>query len=644
MKIKLPKVANPKVRFNVYAFFLVTAILTMLNSSFVYAQKKDETSRPKVGKVAKFDLSPPLSSIQPNLTPVVKAEDDQGMDGPVNDTRHDVDPVVQRLKGYGVFSQDAIPGTNANFDGLLNTAGISPPDPVGDVGPNHYIQMVNSRFQIFTRAGVSVYGPANINTLFAGFGGACQTRNDGDPVVLHDQFANRWVLLQFTSAAPYFNCMAISATSDPLGAYYRFAIPAPIFPDYPKFGIWGDGYYLTTREIGRGIGAYVINREQILAGNPNAAVVSFVVPSSQAFRGGDGLLPADADGVRLPPAGTPNYMVGTMDSGGPYNAPADALNIYKFQVDWNTPANSTFTFHAQVETEPFDSVFPCSGGSTPSRNCIPQPGTAVKLDVLSYRQRPLHRLAYRNFGTHESLVTLQAVEAAPGVAGQRWYEIRNLNTTPTIYQQGTYAPNDGVHRWMGSIAMDNQGNMGMAYSVSNGTDVFPGIRYTGRLASDPLGTMPQGEGTIINGAGSQTSGGSRWGDYSSINVDPVDDCTFWYTTEYYAATSTTGWRTRVGSFKFPSCSAPAISSANIAGRVLSVSGRGLSGVRVTLTGGSLTAPLIATTNAFGYYRFNNLQSGVTYNLTAQGKKYTFTQPTRVLNFVSNSEDVNFISQ
>jgi hypothetical protein len=239
-----------------------------------------------------------------------------------------------------------------------------------------------------------------------------------------------------------------------------------------------------------------------------------------------------------------------MDNGGPYGAPQDALNLYKFHADFVVPANSTFTLTNVLPTAPFDSVYPCTGGG--GRACIPQPGTANKIDILSYRQRPIWRLAYRNFGSHESLVTNQSVEAAPNLAGTRWYEIRDPDGTPTIFQQGTYAPADGIHRWMGSIAMDSFGNMALGFSASNATTTFPSSWYTGRLASDPLGTLPQGEAAIVNGTGSQT-GTQRWGDYTSMNVDPEDDCTFWYVNEWVPVTSSAGWQLRIGAFRFPAC-------------------------------------------------------------------------------------------
>lgn len=536
------------------AIFLRLFFLTAAFSAVTLAQGGEIVpSGGEVSRNVKFDISPPLRSLRPVISARdMKANDDQGSGGPVNNFEHPPDGALQRDHGVGVFSNtDLIPGTNANFAGMGGLGG-TPPDPNGDIGPNHYVQMVNSRFQIFTRAGVSVFGPSNINTLFAGFGGPCQTENAGDPVVLYDQFADRWLLSQFTdSTGPFFNCVAISTTGDPTGTYYRYAFETPAFPDYPKYGVWRDMYLLNTRENGGGVlGNLALERNAMIAGNPVARTVRATVV--QAASGPNGLLPADVDGFGLPPIGAPGYFVGTSDNGA--GAAADAVQIYKMSVDWSTTPNPTFSFTGPttLSTSSFDSIFPC----TPtSRECIPQPGVTQKIDILSYRQRPTFRLAYRNFGTYESLVTLQSVEASTGIAGMRWWEIRDPNGAPFIHQEGTYGPGatDGIHRWMGSIAMDRLGNMAMGYSVSNGTNTFPGIRYTGRLVGDPLGTMPQGEGVIINGGGSQTSAAFRWGDYTSMNIDPLDDCTFWYTNEYYAVTSTTAYSTRIASFKFPNC-------------------------------------------------------------------------------------------
>ncbi|UBV45227.1 hypothetical protein LAJ19_20715 (plasmid) [Deinococcus taeanensis] len=359
---------------------------------------------------------------------------------------------------------------------------------------------------------------------------------------------NRWILTQFTTRGlddpnlPFYSCVAVSVTGDPTGAYYRYAFTSGLFfPDYPKYGVWTDSYIMTTREFGPtveyGIGVYALEKNKMIVGDPKARAVRFfldsgVVPLNQI---GDGLLPPDIDGTRRPPARAAAPIIGTQDDGASYGATVDAMNVWELRVAWNSKPAASLTLAAQLPVASFDSVFPC--GPT-SRDCLPQPGITNPdqyLDVLSYRQRPLYRLAYRNFGTYEAFVTTQTVEARPGMAGMRWYELRRSANGYQVHQQGTYAPDDGVQRWMGSIAMDRSGNMGLGFSVVSGTDVYPGIRYTGRLNSDPPNTMTLGEGTMIVGSGVQTTTNSRWGDYTSMNVDPTDDCTFWYINEYYTA-------------------------------------------------------------------------------------------------------------
>ncbi|HET9317488.1 MAG TPA: hypothetical protein VFQ51_17985 [Vicinamibacteria bacterium] len=503
-------------------------------------------------RAVRFDVSPPLRSMVPvNLAVPEKEqerEDDDlwGTEGPYGP--RDNDPVCQKSVGTGT----EIPLPLQTFDAFTNMCNCSPPDSDGDVGLDHYVVMVNVHFAIYTKTGTLVAGPMANNTLWAGFGGACQAQNSGDPVVLYDQLADRWIFTQFTGSAPFRNCLAVSQTGDPGGPYFRYELPVPsnVLPDYPKWGIWPDAYYLSTREVGAGIiGAYAIDRAAVIAGTPTAQIISFAAPVGGAPTGGDGLLPTDMDGTTLPPAGSPNYYVGTMDQGGPYGATQDALVFWRFHVDFTTPSNSTFQLTNTIPVAPFTSVMPAPCSS--SRQCIPQPATANRIDHLGYRQRPTFRLAYRNFGTHESLVTAQSVDAGGGMSGMRWYEIRTPGTTPTVFQQGTYAPGltDTIHRWMGSIAMDRAGNMALGYSASNAS-VFPSLRYTGRLVTDPLGDMPQGEGILHAGTGSQTTS-ARWGDYTAMTVDPRDDCTFWYVNQYIPTSSPNGWRIRVGSFRFP---------------------------------------------------------------------------------------------
>ncbi len=538
---------------------IVVALGAMALTSIASAQEQVTSGVYRgVLPVVKADTSPPLRSIAP--LPIAKGarnlvDPESGFAGEPGP--QDSDPIVQ-----GQVMTEAVPPPSTSFDGPPNLFGGAPPDPVGDVGPDHYVAMSNLHFAVYDKSGALLYGPAANNTLWSGFGGDCQSDNDGDPVVIYDQLADRWILTQFTASGPnYYNCMAISTSPDPTGTYYRYAVSTGgNFPDYPKYGMWPDAYYISTRDFDGlggpfvGVGAYAINRAQMIAGDPSPQIISFLVPrGSTPYNVGDGLLPADLDGNTPPPTGSPTYFVGSMDNGGQYGAPQDALTLWKFDVDFTTPANSSFTLTDTIPIAPYDTQFSaCSG-----RDCIPQPGTSNKLDILSYRQRPMNRLAYRNFGTHEALVTNQSVEAAPGIAGMRWWEIRDPNGTPVIHQEGTFAPGvtDGIHRWMGSIAMDEAGNMALGYSASDATSTYPSVWYTGRLAGDPLGTMSQGEGSIIDGTGSQTSY-ERWGDYSSMNVDPTDDCTFWYVNEYLPTSSGSGWQLRIGSFKFNECGTP----------------------------------------------------------------------------------------
>jgi hypothetical protein len=454
----------------------------------------------------------------------------------------------------------AIGATIANFEGLSNADNpfeVSPPDPNGEVGPNHYVEMVNLVFAVYSRSGARLLGPLTLGTLWDGFAVDDCTDLSGDPVVVYDQLANRWILTQFTTRGPiYYNCVAVSVTGDPTGAYYRYAFSTGVnFPDYPKYGVWPNAYFLSTREFApddsfAGDGAYALERRQMLRGDPAARMVKFLLPpGTTRYLPGDGLLPSDLDGSARPPDGSPNYFMGTMDSGHPYGAPFDGLNVFSFSVTWSANPTGSFVLTSQLPVAAFDSIFPCSPNS---RSCIPQPKTGNKVDILSYRQRPTFRLAYRNFGTYEAFVTNQSVEARPGIAGVRWYEVRRTGGVFSIYQQGTYAPNDGVHRWMGSAAMDRLGNLALGYSVSNAGAVFPGIRYTGRMAGDPLGEMTLGEAVLVNGAGSQLVS-SRWGDYTDMTIDPTDDCTFWYVNQYYQRSSQRGWQTRIGSFRLPGC-------------------------------------------------------------------------------------------
>ena len=448
------------------------------------------------------------------------------------------DPVRQRTAAsIAAFA----PVVGLGFEGLGNGQyGFSvtgaPPDTNGAVGATQYVQWVNTSFAIFNKStGALISGPTAGNSLWSGFGGGCQSNNDGDPIVLYDKLANRWVFSQFSvTTTPYRQCIAVSTSSDATGTYNRYSFQYNNFDDYPKMGIWPDGYYETFNMFNGntfvGSDACAYNRTAMLNGTA-ATQVCFQQNSSVG-----GLLPADLDGTSAPPAGSPNYMLfyGTNN-----------LNLYQFHVDFTTPTNSTFTGPTVIPVAAFSPL--CGGGT-----CVPQPGTTNRLDSLA--DRLMYRLAYRNLGTHESLLVNHSVTAGSG-GGIRWYEIQNPSGTPVLAQQGTFAP-DSSYRWMGSIAMDQAGDIAVGYSISNGSSVFPSIAFTGRVASDPSGTL-QAETSAVQGSGSQTSQTrslTRWGDYSAMQVDPVDDCTFWFTTEYMKTTGTFNWNTRIASFTFPNCS------------------------------------------------------------------------------------------
>ncbi|MBV8859547.1 MAG: hypothetical protein JOZ02_21625 [Acidobacteria bacterium] len=435
------------------------------------------------------------------------------------------------------------PSALLNFDGLGNGGGYTPnaapPDTNGAIGATQYVQWVNEAFAVYSKTtGAKLAGPTNGNQLFTALGAThqCAVDNDGDPVVQYDKANNRWVMTQFavTNGATkgYYECIAVSQTSDATGAYNVYAFKEPNFNDYPKFGVWADGYYATYNMFsgntftGARLCAY--DRAKMVAGQ---AATEQCFQLSSAF---GGVLPADLDGNIAPPAGAPEYFA---------NFGSNSLNVWKMHTDWVTPASSTLTGPSTISVAAFSTA--CAGGT-----CIPQGGTTQKLDSLA--DRLMYRLAYRHFADgHEAMVLNHSVNPGTGpLSGVRWYELRITSNTPSLFQQGTYAI-DSNSRWMGSIAMDKVGNIAVGYSVS-GTSLSPGIRFATRAPGDAAGTLGA-ESSIIAGGGSQTATLSRWGDYSAITVDPVDDCTFWYTTEYLKANGTFNWSTRIASFRLPTC-------------------------------------------------------------------------------------------
>ena len=428
-----------------------------------------------------------------------------------------------------------------DFDGIPNTANGSligiPSDSNLSVGDTQVVEVINTAYEVYDKAtGNSFFPPQQISTIFSGMPGLCGqgvTFFFSDPVVVYDKMAGRWLIgiVAYDSSGNTGNeCLAISATSDATGRYYRYAFGfgKNAFNDYPKLAVWPDAYYasynLFTPNNVFGL-ACAYDRTAMLEGK-STKVVCFRNPNEFSF------LPSDLDGKTPPPSGEPNFFVDLSTT--------TSLHLYRFHVDFAAPHNSTFTGPVSIAVKQFAPA--CGGGV-----CIPQAGTKQLLDSLG--DRLMFRLAYRNLSTHESLVLNHSVATGKAPAGIRWYEIRDPNGTPAVFQQGTFKDGDRSV-WMASIAMDQVGDIGVGFSQSS-RSIHPAIAFTGRVPSDPLNTLAL-PAKIVAGMGSQI-GENRWGDYSGLAIDPVDDCTFWYVNQYYAANSGFDFNTRVASFRFPTC-------------------------------------------------------------------------------------------
>jgi subtilisin-like proprotein convertase family protein len=420
-----------------------------------------------------------------------------------------------------------------NFDGsnIGETQGFVPPDPTGAVGPNHYVHAVNSAFKIFDKSGNVLAGPTVLGTLWPG------NVNDGDPIVLYDQLADRWFISQFNTATNGL-LIAISTTPDPTGTYNTWEFPLDSFPDYPHYSIWHDAYYLTANKSANN--TYAIDRQALIDGDANPAIVGFTLPGIvQNTNTVFSPEPANLLGAAYD-ANTPGYVVYMQDDGWSGAITEDHLKIWELNLDWVTTSNSTVSaVPLQLNTVPFESTFAPFGTGD-----VSQPGTLQKIDmiggVISYM------VNYRKFDGHNSMIVTFNVDVdGNDTSGIRWFELRNDASNPwSIYQEGTYAPADGNSRFMGSAAIDAQGNIGMGFNVASGT-LPVGISYTGRFVDDPLGTMTVAETTIVDGVGIQDFS-NRFGDYSHLTMDP-DDFTFWHTSEYFSANNF--WSSRVGSFR-----------------------------------------------------------------------------------------------
>lgn len=521
---------------------------------------------PVVREAVASDFLPALRTIRPVAPPIdgVRVLPRKTLPGRIDSGAPDgpVETLLQDGTGGGVLA-----AVGVGFDGVANVNGVLPPDPTGAVGPNHYVQAVNLSFAIYDKAGTRLYGPASTNTIWSGFGGPCQSTNNGDPVVLYDRAANRFLISQFAlpnyPSGPFYECVAVSQGADPTGSWFRYAflVSNTKMNDYPKLAVWPDGYYMSVNQFNQatldwgGAGVVVFERERMLdpfKGVPR--MIYFDLFSVNPNLGG--MLPSDWDGPTAPPAGAPNVFAEIDDDTWGYTGGQDQIWLWKFQTTWGSSPTATFTSLATLPTSPFDTNL-CNY----ARACIPQPGTASKLDALS--DRAMFRLAYRNFGTHQSMVLNHTVDTnGADRAGIRWYELRNAGAGWGIHQQSTYAPADGQNRWLGSIAMNDNGDIALAYSVS-GSSVSPSLRFTSRSAGDTLGQMTQPETTIVAGSGYQTHSASRWGDYAQMTPDPVDGTSLWFTGEYTNSVSSASWRTRIARLELTSTPQPPQSYSHV---------------------------------------------------------------------------------
>lgn len=430
-----------------------------------------------------------------------------------------IDPILQ-----GSFGATPLKAPIKNWDGQT---GAFPPDPSGAAGPNHYIQAVNSKYRIYDKNGSPVTSSLNLSSLWAG------SSNDGDPIVLYDRHADRWVITQFQLSGNKI-LFAVSTTPDPTGTYYTYSFNMPTFPDYPKFSIWADGYYMTSNTGQKNLAAF--QREKMLVGDPTAAMVGLNHAYSSHY-GFKCILPADADGA-LPPYGTPQYFFYFQDDS--WNGVSqDQIKILKMEVDWNTPTNSTVSLHQTLYPSAFNSVF------TTSWNDIVQKNSSQKLDAIS--SIFMFRAQYIRWSDYNTVMLCHVTDIDNNnTGGIRWYELRENQATGqfSVFQEGTYAPADGDSRFVGSIAMDMNGSIGLAYSIS-GPNSFPSLGYTGRFPWQPLGQMWAQETIAVSGLSAQ-SGGNRFGDYSHMSLDP-NGTTFWFTGEYIGTSGSR--RTRIFSFE-----------------------------------------------------------------------------------------------
>ncbi|MBK9981373.1 MAG: T9SS type A sorting domain-containing protein [Saprospiraceae bacterium] len=421
-----------------------------------------------------------------------------------------------------------------NFEGMNESnSGSQPPDVNGDVGKDFYVEIVNATFfRVFDKTGHPVSNQISANTIWS----QVQQSSAGDPILLYDQEVDRWFLTEFPSSNRIL--IGISHTGDPRSSWDVYTFQTQRFPDFPKYAIWNDSYFMTDNESGSNAPLYAINRHDLLSGLDTVRFQRLTVPkiNGVSFEVGQ---PVDWDGFRAPPENSPGIVVKLNDDDWG-KTDHDQIVVYKMNIDWTNASNSHVDV-LSIPTAPFDTDG-CLNQNTGGFSCVPQPN-GQGIDGAEWIIT--NKAMYRNFGDHESIVLSFMVDVTGGdVAGIRWMEFRKLvDKEWTLYQEGTVGSDDGLHRFMSSIGMDGQGNIGLAYSIS-GPDKFPSLRYTGRYSSDPLGQMSFKEYEFASGSGSVNT--DRFGDYAAMSVDPADDHTFWFSGEYVLANG--NWATRIVAF------------------------------------------------------------------------------------------------
>ena len=547
------------------------------------------------------------------------------------------DPVLQKEAGRNL---DVAIGVN--FDGI-GSPGYAPSDSNMAVGPTEIVEVVNVDFQVFNKTGGSIAGPTSITNIFAPLAGDCSANTDGDPVVLYDRAADRWVLSMIGVGSTFSECIAVSKTNDPTGAYYLYGYSfGANLNDYPKLSTWAtasNSAYLATYDIfinGASFGGSDLcglDRTKMLAGNSSAAQLCQMTPNSEFS-----YLPSDMDGPTPPVDGTPGLFI--------HPQKTNQLFLRTLTLDF---ANGTATMSAATTITVPSFTEACHS------SCVPQSGTTQKLDALG--DLTMYRFPVRHFADHDRALVNDSVIASGSQIGVRWYELFDPAGAVTLNQSGTYAPDSTTYRWMASAAEDKVGDIAIGYSASSGS-IHPANRFAGRVPTDPLGTL-ESEVSIIEGGGSESSGLSRWGDYSAMQVDPSDDCTFWYVAQYEAVSGTFNWHTRIASWSFPGCSGggggPAVSLAPTSlkwGKIaVGTTAAGKKKVILTNTGdASLTISTISATGDFALFpvkQTKKVTPCVSGSVVAAGAtceiKVSFT-PTQTgvrtgsVNFTDNASD------